>query len=254
MTEDPDDFAGMRAIVTGGGAGIGLAAARVLSRRGARVACLDLDPRDVDAPLAGIICDVADDASVRAAVARAAQALGGIDIVINNAGVGARGDIDANSDAEWHRLFDINVLGMVRTGRAALAWLRRSSHASIVNVGSTVATVGLPDRVLYSATKGAIAAMSRAMAADFIDLPIRVNCVMPGVVDTAWQQRAVAAAPDPAARMAQLRGLQPTGAMVSVNEVADAIAYLAGPQSRSTTGIELVVDGGLTSLRTALRA
>ena len=242
------EFTGLAAIVTGGASGIGLATATLLADRGARVACLDLDP-DVDAPLIGIRADVTDDASVRAAVAEAASVLGGLDIVVNNAGIGAQGTVEDNDDAEWARVFDVNVQGMVRVSRAALPFLRESRHAAIVNTCSVVATAGLPQRVLYSASKGAVLSMTLAMAADHIGEGIRVNCVNPGTADTPWIGRLLARAADPAAERAALEARQPAGRLVTAAEVAAAIAYLAGPLASATTGTVLAVDGGMQGLR-----
>jgi NAD(P)-dependent dehydrogenase (short-subunit alcohol dehydrogenase family) len=243
------DFAGTRAVVTGGVSGIGLATARLLAGRGARVAVLDRsgDRAPVDAEQ--LRCDVADDASVRDAVAAAAELLGGIDILINNAGIGARGTVADNDDADWHHVFDVNVVGIVRVTRATLPHLRRSSRAAIVNTCSIAATAGLPQRALYSATKGAVLALTLAMAADHVGEGIRVNCVNPGTVDTPWVARLLDAAADPAAERAALAARQPTGRLVSAEQVAQAIAYLASPASGSTTGTALPVDGGMHGLR-----
>jgi len=197
------EFAGLNAIVTGGASGIGLATANLLAARGAKVACLDLNP-SVPEPLLGFRADVTDDASIRSAVAAAAEALGGIDIVVNNAGIGAQGSVEDNDDAEWSRVFDVNVQGMVRTSRAALPHLRRSSHAAIVNVSSIAATAGLPQRALYSATKGAVLSLTLAMATDHLREGIRVNCVNPGTADTPWIGRLLADAADPVAERAAL--------------------------------------------------
>jgi NAD(P)-dependent dehydrogenase (short-subunit alcohol dehydrogenase family) len=114
------ELEGLRALVTGGASGIGLATARLLAARGAEVAVLDLDPSDVEMPLLGFKADVSDDGSVRAAVDSAAAALGGLDILVNNAGIGAAGTVEDNDDEQWHRVLDVNVLGIVRTTRAAL--------------------------------------------------------------------------------------------------------------------------------------
>ncbi|MET9077542.1 SDR family oxidoreductase [Streptomyces sp. NPDC004232] len=243
------DFAGLRALVTGGASGIGRATADLLAARGAQVAVLDRDLTGVDKPLLAYRADVTDDTSVRTAVERAAEDLGGLDVLVNNAGIGAQGTVEDNDDTEWHRVFDVNVLGMVRTARAALPYLRGSSHAAIVNTCSIAATAGLPQRALYSATKGAVYSLTLAMAADHVREGIRVNCVNPGTVDTPWVGRLLDAAPDPAAERAALAARQPTGRLVSTAEVAGAIAYLAGPLSGATTGTALAVDGGMQGLR-----
>ncbi|WP_028798773.1 SDR family NAD(P)-dependent oxidoreductase [Streptomyces sp. 142MFCol3.1] len=246
---DAQDFDGLRALVTGGASGIGRATAELLAARGARVAVLDLDPSSVEGPLLGHRADVTDDASVRAAVAAAAEALGGLDVLVNNAGIGAQGTVEDNDDAEWHRVLDVNVLGIVRTTRAALPLLRRSAHPAVVNTCSIAATAGLPRRALYSATKGAVLSLTLAMAADHVREGIRVNCVNPGTVDTPWVGRLLGAATDPAAERAALEARQPTGRLVTAAEVAGAIAYLASPLSGATTGTALAVDGGMQGLR-----
>ncbi|MFC8147467.1 SDR family NAD(P)-dependent oxidoreductase [Streptomyces paradoxus] len=244
------DFEGLTALVTGGASGIGRATAELLAERGAQVAVLDLDPSSVDKPLLAHRADVTDDASVRQAVTAAVGDLGGaLDVLVNNAGIGAQGTVEDNPDDEWHRVYDVNVLGMVRTTRACLPHLRASRHAAIVNTCSIAATAGLPQRALYSATKGAVYSLTLAMAADHVREGIRVNCVNPGTVDTPWVGRLLDAAPDPAAERAALEARQPTGRLVSPSEVAGAIAYLASPLSGATTGTALAVDGGMQGLR-----
>jgi NAD(P)-dependent dehydrogenase (short-subunit alcohol dehydrogenase family) len=242
------DFDGLVAIVTGGASGIGLETARLLSGRGARVACLDLAGVADDA-LIGIRTDVSDDDSVRAAVDEVARRFGRLDVVVNNAGIGAQGTVSDNDDAEWHQVFDINVVGMVRVARAALPHLRRSPHAAIVNTCSVAATAGLPNRALYSATKGAVLSLTLAMAADHVRDGVRVNCVNPGTVDTPWVGRLLETAADPAAERTALEGRQPMRRLVDPKEVAEAIAYLASPAAASTTGAALAVDGGMQGLR-----
>ncbi len=240
------ELSGLAAVVTGGGSGIGLAAARLLAARGARVAVLDLKPSD---EFLALSADVTDDASVRAAVGAAASGLGGIDILVNNAGIGASGTVADNPDAEWHRVYDVNVVGIVRVTRAALPYLRASAHAAIVNTCSVAATAGLPQRALYSATKGAVLSLTLAMAADHVREGIRVNCVNPGTADTPWVGRLLDAADDPAAERAALAARQPMGRLVTADEVAAAIAYLASPLAASVTGTALAVDGGMAGLR-----
>ncbi|MEU9173850.1 SDR family oxidoreductase [Streptomyces sp. NPDC048420] len=248
------DLSGLRAVVTGGAAGIGLATARTLAAQGAAVAVLDLEPAGVPQPLLGLKADVSDDTSVRAAVEAAAGALGGIDILVNNAGIGAIGTVEDNPDEQWHRVLDVNVLGMVRTTRAALPHLRRAATArpgtaAVVNTCSIAATAGLPQRALYSASKGAVLSLTLAMAADHVREGIRVNCVNPGTADTPWVGRLLDAADDPEAERAALNARQPLGRLVTADEVAAAIVYLAGPAAASVTGTALAVDGGMQGLR-----
>ncbi|MDQ4504108.1 SDR family oxidoreductase [Sinomonas sp. ASV322] len=243
------EFDGLKALVTGGASGIGDAVVRRLHESGADVAVLDLNPDGAAPGTVAFRCDVSDAGSVAGAVRAAAERLGGIDVVVNNAGIGAQGTIEANPDAEWHRVLDINVLGIVRVSRAALPYLRESASASIVNTCSIAATAGLPNRALYSASKGAVLSLTLAMAADHVREGIRVNCVNPGTVDTPWVARLLDSAPDPAAERRALSGRQPHGRLVSPEEVAAAVAYLASPLSGSTTGASLAVDGGMQGLR-----
>ncbi|MGK9149244.1 SDR family oxidoreductase [Plantibacter flavus] len=247
----PGEFAGLVAVVTGGASGIGAAIVDRLAADGASVAILDLNPSTAadSATRLSVQADVADDASVRAAVDAVVAHFGRIDIVVNNAGIGAQGSVEDNSDEEWHRVFDINVVGMARVTRAALPHLRESPSAAVVNTASIAATAGLPQRALYSATKGAVLALTRAMAADHLREGVRVNCVSPGTADTPWIGRLLESAADPVAERAALEARQPHGRLVSADEVAGAVAYLASPRSGSTTGVSLAVDGGMHELR-----
>ncbi|MGM7776798.1 SDR family NAD(P)-dependent oxidoreductase [Arthrobacter sp. KNU-44] len=241
------EFEGLVALVTGGASGIGAAIADRLADGGAQVAVLDLNPSGT--PHFGVECNVADDASVRVAVAAVVRKFGRLDVVVNNAGIGAQGDVSANDDDEWHRVLDINVVGIARVSRAALPYLRESPAAAIVNTCSIAATAGLPQRALYSASKGAVLSLTLAMAADHVREGIRVNCVNPGTVDTPWVGRLLESSADPAAERAALNARQPHGRLVEAAEVAGAVAYLASPLSGSTSGTSLAIDGGMQGLR-----
>jgi NAD(P)-dependent dehydrogenase (short-subunit alcohol dehydrogenase family) len=243
------EFDGLTAIVTGGASGIGAAIVAELAAGGARVAVFDLDPGESTERILALRADIGDDASVRAAVDAVVERFGRIDILVNNAGIGAQGTVEDNPDQDWHRVFDINVVGLVRMSRAVLPYLRVSPSAAIVNTCSIAATAGLPQRALYSATKGAVLSLTRAMAADHLREGVRVNCVNPGTADTPWVGRLLGSAADPAAERAALNARQPHGRLVSAQEVAGAVAYLASPRSGSTTGTSIAVDGGMDGLR-----
>ena len=246
------EFDGVRALVTGGASGIGRATARALHMRGAAVASLDVRPlTEPDEDILQVHCDVANDASVSEAVAEVVERLGSLDVVVSNAGIGSTGAVEDITDEEWHRVFDINVVGTARLVRAALPHLRRSAptgRAAVVCTGSIAGWTGLVQRVAYSASKGALHALVLAMAADLVREGVRVNAVAPGTADTPWVQRLLAAAPDPEAALAALRARQPTGRLVTAEQVAHAVCYLASPLAGATTGTVLQIDGGSHSL------
>jgi NAD(P)-dependent dehydrogenase (short-subunit alcohol dehydrogenase family) len=237
------------ALVTGAGSGIGLATAEALVHEGARVAAVDVNPPPARDGLLPLVGDVTDQASVDAAVSAAVVQLGGLDVLINNAGIGAQGTVEENELDEWQRVFEVNVFGIVRMTRACLPHLRRSRHAAIVNTASIVSWTGLPRRACYGASKGAVYALTLAMAADCAPDGIRVNCVCPGTVDTPWVARLLAAAPDPAAVRANLIARQPIGRLGTAEEIAAAIVYLASPAAGYTTGTALQIDGGTHSFQ-----
>jgi NAD(P)-dependent dehydrogenase (short-subunit alcohol dehydrogenase family) len=240
---------GLRAVVTGAASGIGLATARLLVAEGATVAGIDRDPPPDDAGIVPVAADVTDQATLDAAAATVAQDLGGVDIVIANAGIGASGTVVDNDDEEWHRVFDVNVLGIVRTVRAFLPLLRQSESPAIVCTSSVVATTGLVQRACYGASKGAVLSLTLAMAADYAPEGIRVNCVCPGTVDTPWVGRLLDQADDPAAARANLVARQPIGRLGTADEIADAIVYLASPRAGYVSGTALAIDGGITGFR-----
>lgn len=236
------EFDGLVAIVTGGASGIGAATVAMLRSRGATAVSVDRAGGDIE-------CDVTDDAGVPAAVEQVVAQYGRLDILVNNAGIGAVGSVEDTDLDEWRRVFDVNLHGTVRMSRAALPHLRRSPSAAIVNTGSIASETGLVKRAAYSASKAAVEGLTRAMAADLIPDRVRVNAVAPGTADTPWVQRLLAQAEDRDAAYAALVARQPIGRLVSADEIAHAICYLASPLSGSTTGTVLSVDGGVASLR-----
>jgi NAD(P)-dependent dehydrogenase (short-subunit alcohol dehydrogenase family) len=245
MDKRMSEFSGLTAAVTGAGSGIGLETAKLLKERGAKVYGLDINEGAMAGTAEFIKCDVGDDSSVEAAF----KAIPALDILINNAAISSVGNVEANSSDDWAKSFNINVIGMARTSRNAMPLLRKSKSAAIVNTCSVAATSGIPLRAIYSATKGAVLSLTMSMATDYLKDGVRVNCVNPGTADTPWVQRLLAQAADPAKERAALEARQPLGRLVSPQEVASAICYLASPLQGSTTGISLPVDGGLQYLR-----
>jgi NAD(P)-dependent dehydrogenase (short-subunit alcohol dehydrogenase family) len=243
------EFEGLVAIVTGSGSGIGLATAKLLKSRGARVFGLDLEQGELGEVATWIQCDVSESGSVSAAFSELAKHTSQLDIVVNNAGIGATGSIEQATLAEWDQVYRVNVVGTAQVSSAALPLLRKSNHASIVNMGSIAATVGLPSRAVYSASKGAVYSLTLAMAADHVGDKIRVNCINPGTADTPWVQRLLQTADDPEAERASLTARQPIRRLITPDEVAQAVCFLASPLQGSTTGISLAVDGGMATLR-----
>jgi 2-keto-3-deoxy-L-fuconate dehydrogenase len=243
-----NEFAGLTVLVTGGASGIGQAVAAAFIEEGAIVGVLDKDLDGAPPGCRGYAVDVSDPAAVDAAVSSFCESAG-LDVLVNNAGVSYPATVEQGPLEDWAKVFDVNVLGYVRVTRSALPYLRRSKAARIVNMSSCTATTGLRNRVLYSGTKGAIEGMTRAMAADLVSEGIFVNGVSPGTVDTPFIARLVEQAPDPEAQLAVYNDRQPTGYMVTADEVAHAVLFLARPGNRSSVGSVLTLDGGLSTIR-----
>ncbi len=244
---------GKRAIVTGGGAGIGRAISRRLAEEGARVVVADLDESTAAAvaeELEGDALrqiDVSSSDAMGTLVAGVVDTLGGLDVLVNNAGVGVAGTVVDTSEEDFDRMVAVNVKGTFNGMKHAIPALRDSGGGSVVNISSIAAVVGIGDRAIYSATKGAIYAMTRAAAIDHVEEGVRVNCIVPGTVDTPWVQRITAGYDDPAAARTAMEARQPHGRLVTPEEIAAMAAYLASDEAGSVVGAAMVVDGGMTA-------
>lgn len=238
-------FDGRVVAVTGASGGLGTAIAAAFAAAGANVVGLDLASGQQLDGVTWIDCDVTDDAAVEDAFAWMDSTHGRVDVVVNNAGIGAKGTIETASPEDWSAVFDLNVFGLVRVSKHALPLLRRSDAASIVNIGSVNAVIGTPLRAVYSASKGAVAALTRAMAADLLDEGIRVNAVHPGPVLTSVTGRYD---DDREAAVRLMTVSQPLRRLINAEEIAATVLYLAGPAHRSLTGAEIRYDGSLSEV------
>ena len=250
--------AGKVALVTGAGSGIGRAACLALSAQGATVVATSRDPGRTDATARAVraaggevgdafALDVGDRGAVAAAIHRVGERFGRIDVLVNNAGVELPHGpgIGEVTDEEWERLFRVNVSGIFWAVRAALPYL--ATGASIVNVGSVNSLVAWPNDAPYTATKGAVLQLSRALALELAPRGIRVNCLCPGIIDTRLTRDFIEASGDPARTEGEYHATAPLGRMGTPEEVAACVVFLASDESSYVTGSALVVDGGMTA-------
>jgi len=242
-----------RFLVSGGASGIGLAVARLALARGARACLLDRNRAALDAACAElgegawpVVCDVADPAAVGVAVAQAAERLGGLDALVNSAGVDSLTPLEQLSDAEWSRTLAINLTGPMLLCRAALPHLRRAGGGSIVNVSSGAGLSPLRNRTAYCASKAGVIMFGKALAIEVAGDGIRVNAVCPGAVDTPLFRTSYEDNADPEGELARIRERYALRRVAQPEELAEAILYLSGPGASYITGTALAVDGGRT--------
>jgi NAD(P)-dependent dehydrogenase (short-subunit alcohol dehydrogenase family) len=227
----------MRALVTGAGSGIGAAVAHRLADDGFDVTVADLEPDSVatDLGATALRLDVREEAQV-------ARAMDGVDVLVNEAGIGSTTDAPGTSLEIWEDVFAVNARGTFLCCKHAIPGMKTRGGGAIVNIASVAGLVGLKNRAAYCASKGAVVALTRALAVDHVGDGIRVNAVCPGTVDTPWVQRLVSEAGE---SLDTLRARQPMGRLGTPEEVADAVVYLS--TASFVTGSILTVDGGLTA-------
>jgi NAD(P)-dependent dehydrogenase (short-subunit alcohol dehydrogenase family) len=249
-------FHGRRILVTGAAKGIGLATLVRLAAEGARVAALDRDapalaelPARLSQALGHVAAvDVADDAAVADAVKASAAALGGLDGVVNAAGVDLYADIEAMAPADWQRVLAVNLIGPFLVIQAAYPYLKAAGGGTIVNVSSAAGLSPLKHRTAYCASKAGLQMASKALAIEAAVFDIRVNTVCPGAVETELFRSSFASAfpgePDEKAIRDAVRVRYALNRIAEPEEIAAAIVWLCGPESSYVTGVALAVDGG----------
>ena len=250
-------LAGKIAVVTGAGSGIGHETATLFAGEGATVIVADRDGKAADR-VAGEIAgagrkasaatvDVTREAEVKALIENAAKDHGRLDILVNNAGYGFAGTVVTTSEKDWDALMAVNVKGVFFGCKYAIPIMERQGGGVVVNTASTVANVGIADRAAYVASKGAVAALTRAMAIDHVAANIRVNCVAPGTIESPYFAEIFARAANPAELRRELEQRQAMERLGKPLEIARAILFLASDDSSFCTGTTLVVDGGWTA-------
>ncbi len=236
-------FEGRRALVTGAGSGIGAAVAQALHAEGATVTLADVGDSVVDdaatlgTPATAMLLDVRDEDQVR-------DAMDDLDVLVNVAGIGSTTNAPDTPLEVWEQVFAVNARGTFLCCKHAIPGMVSRGGGSIVNVGSIAALVGLRNRAAYCASKGAVVALTRALAVDHVGDGIRVNAVCPGTVDSPWVRRLVE---DVGESLEGLRARQPMGRLGTPAEISDAILYLASDAASFVTGTTFVIDGGMTA-------
>ncbi|TWV32843.1 SDR family oxidoreductase [Streptomyces misionensis] len=243
------EFRGKTALVTGAARGIGKETVALLHARGARVVALDIRPGldSLSTELPGIVTvtgDVTAEETATRAVAAAVDAFGGLDILVNNAGRTLNKPVTHTTAQDWDSVMDVNARGAFFFAREAFRAMAERGGGAIVGTGSYASTVGLPEGVAYSASKGALAQLTRVLALEGGPLGIRANLVAAGVVETDFLDTF---RPDSRAYLASFAGAQPLGRVAQPREIAEVLCFLVSPRSAFVTGAVLAADGGFTA-------
>ncbi len=257
MTASARRFVGKDCVVTGGGSGIGRAVVLRLAAEGARVAVLDinLDGAQETFALCGpavqglaLHCDVRSESSIAAAAAEVERAFGGVDVLVNNAGIEKLGSIEETTPDVWDEIMAVNLRGPYLTSRLFTPQLlarAATAGASIVHNASLMGQVSSPRLAAYCASKAGLVSLTRSMALDFATRKIRVNCVCPGIIHTSMLERRFDLEPDRAEAYRRVSQRPPVHYIGNPEDVAAAIAYLAADEARFVTGSALTIDGGV---------
>ncbi|WP_421927221.1 SDR family NAD(P)-dependent oxidoreductase [Neoaquamicrobium sediminum] len=243
------DFTGRRMLVTGGAKGIGKATALRFLAGGARVACLDMDGAalaELEPGFVALNADVTDTASVETAIAEAAARMGGLDGIVNSAGVDLQSSLEDMTDAAWERLIAVNLTGPMKVCRAALPFLKAAGDGTIVNVSSGAGLQPLKFRSAYSASKAGLQMFSKSLAMELAETGIRVNVVCPGAVETPLFRSSIAGGEAGNAQLDAVRARYALARIADPDEIAAGIAFLSSAEASYVTGIALAVDGGRT--------
>jgi NAD(P)-dependent dehydrogenase (short-subunit alcohol dehydrogenase family) len=245
------------AVITGAGSGIGRAMALLFAQEGARILAADINGSAAEETAAAVqaasgtaqafTVNVVEPDEVRAMIEAAVAAYGRVDILCNNAGIGSTTDVVEAEPEEWDRVMAVNVKSVFLGCKYVIPHMREQGGGVIVNTASVAGMVGLVKRASYSASKGAVIALTRQVAIEYVEQGIRVNCLCPGTVDSPWVGRLLGQADDPGAARAALVARQPMGRLGTPEEIAAAALYLASDDAAFITGTGLVIDGGLTA-------
>jgi len=246
------------ALITGAGAGMGRASALLFAREGAKVAAVDWQ-RETGEETASLIrqaggetffiqADVSRSEDVKAMIQATIARWGRLDILFNNAGIVVQGTAEQTSEEEWDRQIAINLKGVFLGCKYAIPVMRAQGGGVIINMASVAGVIGIKNRAAYSASKGGVIGLTRALAADHVSENIRVNCICPGTIETPSLRDRIASAPDPIAARRQYEARQPIGRLGTPEEIAEAASYLASDAASFMTGNALIIDGGISEI------